>query len=141
MNKLILATTTALALGLSTFASAQPATADAGARMDRSERAEQHMARHLDRMASELNLTQAQKLELEAVMRAQHAERMALRQRHMEESRALREQGKAQVDAILSAEQKAQLEAHRAERRAAWEARRGEDRRGHGKRHGRHHGE
>lgn len=140
MNKLMLATTTALALGLSAFAHAQPAVGEPGARPDRAERAEQHMARYLDRMATELNLTQAQKLELEAVMRAQHAERMALSQRHREESRALRAQGQAQVDAILSAEQKAQLDTLRAERREAWQARRGEGHRGHGKRHGRHHG-
>lgn len=124
MNKLMIAS--ALALGLMTTAIAQtPATPP-------QERAEARMTQHLDRLAERLNLTPAQKLEVQGVFEAQRAERRALAERQRAERRAMKEQGQARLASVLTAEQMAQLETLRAERGERWREHRGH------RRHGRH---
>lgn len=126
MNKLIIATT--LALGLATgFAVAQPSAEQ------RAERFEQMLDKRVDRMAQELNLTDAQKLQVRAIFTEQAQARRDLHSRHRDEQKALREQGQTRLDGVLNAEQKAQFEVLKSERREAWEGKR-EHRRG------RHHG-
>jgi Spy/CpxP family protein refolding chaperone len=127
MNKLMIATT--LALGLATgFAVAQPETSE---RSDHTERFEKMLDRRVERMTSELNLTQAQAMQIRVLLAEQSEARRALHARHREESQALRTQGQVRLEDVLNNEQKAKLEVLKAERRAAWEGKR-EHRRGHG---------
>lgn len=129
MKNLIIATS--LALGLVSAAIAQPVMDERGAR------AEQHAQKRLDRMSEELNLTPAQRVEVEAIFTEQAVARREMQQRHRSEREALAEQGKTRLSTVLSPEQQTRLEELRAERKERWEGRR--DQRGH-KRHGRRDG-
>jgi len=123
MKTLIVAT--GLALGLAGAALAQPTEAE------RAARAEQRVERHADRLASELQLTDAQALEVKAILAEQSAAQREMHQRYRTERKALREQGDARMGQVLSAEQTAKLDTLRAERKSHR----------HGKRDGdRHHG-
>jgi Spy/CpxP family protein refolding chaperone len=113
---------TALALGLATSAFAQAPAASAAPTENRGE---QRMARHLDRLATELNLTAAQKLQVEAIMAEQHAARRAMHERFRTEREALKADTDGKLAQVLTAEQQAQLEQLRAERRQRWQERRG----------------
>lgn len=121
MKHLIIATS--LALGLAGVAIAQPPSAE-----ERSARAEQHAEKRMDRMSEQLNLTPAQRLEMESIFAGQSAAQRELRERHRSERQALSEQGKQQIGAVLNAEQQAQLEQMHAERKQRWSER--GDRRG-----------
>lgn len=123
MKHLIIATS--LALGLAGAAIAQPPSAE-----ERSARAEQHAQKRLDRMSEQLNLTPAQRLEMEGIFAEQASAHRELRERHRGERQALAEQGKERVASVLSSEQQAQLEQVHAERKQRWSERGGE-RRGH----------
>lgn len=127
MNKLMIAS--ALALGLMTSAIAQTPAATP---QDRAEAREARMAQHIDRLAERLNLTPAQKLEVQGLFEAQRAERRAMAERQRAERRAMKEQGQARLAAVLTAEQMTQLDALRAERGERWREHRGH------RRHGRH---
>ncbi len=120
MKTLIVAT--GLALGFAGVAMAQPTEAECAAR------AEQRVERHAERLASELQLTDAQTLEVKAILAEQGAAQRELHQRYRTERKALREQGDARMGQVLSAEQRTKLDALRAERKEH----------GRGKRHGRH---
>lgn len=113
---------TALALGLATSAFAQAPAASAAPTENRGE---QRMARHLDRLATELNLTAAQKLQVEAIMAEQHAARRAMHERFRTEREALKADTDGKLAQVLTVEQQAQLEQLRAERRQRWQERRG----------------
>lgn len=115
MRSLIIAT--GLAFGLATAVFAQEATAP-------SDRAEQRAQRRVDHLAEKLGLTEAQKLEVQAIFSEQAAARQEMHERHKAERDALREQGDAKLSQVLSAEQKAQLDELRAERRERWQDRR-----------------
>lgn len=133
MNKLMIATT--LALGLATgFAVAQP-TAEPGA--ERAARFEQMLDKRVERLTRELNLTDAQALQVRAIFAEQAQARRDLHRRHREESQAMHAQGQLRMDDVLNAEQKTKLEALKAERRDAWKGKR-EHRRGHHRGHRRH---
>jgi Spy/CpxP family protein refolding chaperone len=134
MNKLMIATT--LALGLATgFAVAQPSTGERAERTDRAERFERMLDRRVERMTAELNLTQAQALQVRTIFAEQGAARRALHQRHREESMALHSEGQVKLSDVLNTEQKAKLESLMAERREAWQGKRGGHRKGHGHGH------
>ena len=123
MKTLIVAT--ALSIGLASAAFAQPTPAEHEAR------AEQRAERHAARLTEQLQLTEAQALEVEAIFAEQGAAQRELHERFRSERKALREQSEARLGQVLNAEQTAKLEALRAERK---------DRRD-GRRHGgRHHG-
>lgn len=127
MNKLMIATT--LALGLATgFAVAQPPAEQ------RTERFEQMLDKRVQYLAQELNLTDAQTLNVRAIFAEQAQARRDLYRRHRDESKALHEQGQLRLIDVLSAEQKAKFETLKAERRDAWKDKR-EHRRGHHRGH------
>jgi Spy/CpxP family protein refolding chaperone len=111
---------TALALGLAAAGvSAQPATG-------KTENHGVEFARHrAEFLADKLSLTDAQKLEVQAIFAEQAAAKREMHERFRTEREALRAQADAKLAAVLNAEQKAQLDALRAERKARWEDRRG----------------
>lgn len=118
----ILIVATGLALGLAGVVVAQPTDAE------RAARAEQRIERHAERLAERLDLTDAQTLEVKAILVEQGAAQRELHERFRTERKALREQGDARMAQVLSAEQTAKLDALRAERKEH----------GRGKRHGGH---
>lgn len=122
MKNLIIATS--LALGLATVAIAQPSPEV------RQARAAQFAEQRVERLAEQLSLTPAQKLEVEALFTQQAQARRELAERHRGESQALREQAETQLGQVLTAEQLEQWQAVRSERAAAWEGKR----HGHGRR-------
>lgn len=118
MKNLIVAT--GLALGLAAVAFAQ-APADPA-------RAEMHAQKRVDHLAEKLNLTEAQKLQVQAIFEEQGAARREMFERHRSEREALHEQGDAKLDQVLTAEQQAQFDQLRAERKERWQEKRGERR-------------
>jgi protein CpxP len=122
---------TALALGLATSAFAQSPAAPT------EDRSEQRMARHLDKLATELNLTAAQKLQVEAIMAEQHTARREMHERFRTEREALKADTDGKLADVLTAEQQAKMEQMRAERRERWQEHRGRGgRHGHGDKRG-----
>ena len=96
MKKTLIAGLFALTTATAGAALAAPDAADRG----------KHHERHLERMASELQLTTEQQEQLRAV----HAEQF-------EKMKALHEEKKQKVDAILTAEQRTKLQELRDDRR------------------------
>lgn len=123
---------TALVLGLATAAHAAPGH-------DRGAHGEERAQKRLQHLSTTLNLTEAQQLQIKALMDEQRDTRQELFQRHRSERQAMRDAHKAELDQILSAEQKVKMEELRAERRQHFEGKR-QGRHGHGGRHGRHKG-
>lgn len=68
---------------------------------------------HMDRMATELQLSDDQRQQLESVMQEQ-------RSKH----RVLRQETESRINAILNEEQRAKMETQRAERKQRWQERR-----------------
>ncbi len=124
---------TALALGLASSVQAAPGH-DRG---EHGARSEERAQKRLDHLTQVLNLTDAQQLQIKALMDEQRAARHDLFQRQRDEKRALHEAHKAQLDLILSAEQKARMEEIRAEHRQRFEGKRHGGRHGHGGKRGR----
>ena len=100
--------------------------------------------RRIDRLAEHLDLTEAQKLEVQALYAEQRSARQDLHQRHRSQMRELRQQHQAELATILSAEQMARYQQMREQfdkRAGAGHGKRGHDRHdrhdrgGEGKRH------
>ncbi len=111
---------TALALGLVTAVQAAPGHE----RGERGAHSEERAQKRLDHLTQALNLTDAQQLQIKALIDEQRAARHDLFQRQRDEKRALHEAHKAQMDQILSAEQKTKMEEIRAEHRQRFEGKR-----------------
>lgn len=122
---------TALALGLVTTVHAGPGH-DRG---DRDARSEERAQKRLDHLTEALNLTDAQQLQIKALIEEQRTARHELFQRQRDEKRALHQAHKAELDLILSAEQKAKMAEIRAEQRQRFEGKRHGPRHGHGGKH------
>lgn len=84
--------------------------------------------RRADHLAEKLSLTDAQKLEVQAIFAEQAAAKREMHERFRAEREALRVQGDTKLAAVLSAEQKTQLDAIRAEHKSRWQERRGRHR-------------
>jgi protein CpxP len=126
MKKLIIATAITLGMGLTSAAFAQPDT------VDREARAQARSERHVERLATELALTDAQKLEVQAIFAEQGTAQREMHERYRAERKALREQADARLGEVLSTEQREKLDTIRAERKENWRGKR------HGDRHHRH---
>ncbi|MCB9600054.1 MAG: hypothetical protein H6722_21270 [Sandaracinus sp.] len=100
----------------------------------RSERQQQRVTRRLERMTERLSLRPNQVTQIRRILEQTRARHEALGRgpEHREEHRALREQTKTQIDAVLDAEQRAQADQMR-ERREGRHGRHGRGPRGEGR--------
>lgn len=105
-------TASALAFALVAVTTTVPAADGSGG-----PRHEQRMGRHLDRLTEALDLSDTQRTQLETVMSEQ-----------AEKRRALREETRARVNGVLTADQQAQFKEMREKRREARRGRRHEHR-------------
>lgn len=107
----------ALAMGVPVFAQSTttpaPKAGDQNtAREDRMEKRREHMGEMKDKMAKELNLTDAQKIQLKEMnqknaqeMRAIRSDSSLTKEQKMEKMKALRESRESQMSSILTPEQ------------------------------------
>jgi Spy/CpxP family protein refolding chaperone len=100
----------AMALSVAAWAAVAQGTPDHQKSGDDNARHEQMMQRHMDQVAQELNLTEQQKPQVQAIMKAQMEKMRALREQQEAQMKQLHESTKAELSKVLTPEQMTKLD-------------------------------